>query len=162
MLPRDIIDIWLLSGYQGNRVEVHEGQILLEKGNESCYINSLPRLSWAKLFTSSQVRFPVSKMVIIIIPCRALWGSWHRAFLCPSFIDYRKQPSFSLHDLPGVPNGRFKQLLIREGRRCETREKQSREPWDKVLCPHQWIHTTLSLSSSADTETPSRWEKCCP
>lgn len=42
MLPRDIMDIWLLSGYQGNRVEVNEGQILLEKGNESCYINSLP------------------------------------------------------------------------------------------------------------------------
>ena len=58
-----------------------------------------PRLSWAKLFTSSQVRFPVSKMVIIMIPCRALCPG-HRAFLCPSFIDHRKQSSFSLHDLP--------------------------------------------------------------
>ena len=59
--------------------------------------------------------------------------------------------------------GRFKQLLIREGRGCETREKQSREtivqPWGKVLVPHQGIHTTISLSCCAVTETPTRWEK---
>ena len=36
----------------------------------------------------------------------------------PLFLDYRKLPSFSLHDLPWVPRGRFKQLLIREGRGC--------------------------------------------
>jgi len=42
--------------------------------------------------------------------------------LCvPHFFDYRKQPSFSPHDLPGVPMGRFKQLLIRERRGWENR-----------------------------------------
>ena len=59
--------------------------------------------------------------------------------------------------------GRFKHLPIREGSRCETREKQAREkiaqPWGKVLVPHQQIHPTISLSCFADTETPSRWEK---
>ena len=80
--------------------------------------------------------------------------------LCPYCFDCRKQPSFSLHHLPWVPVGRFKQLLTREGRGCETREKQTQEQsWGTVLFPHQWIHTTISLSYSADTETPSRWEK---
>ena len=42
-----------------------------------------------------------------------------------SFFYYRKQASFSFHDLPWVPMGRFKQLLIREGIGGETREKQT-------------------------------------
>jgi len=54
--------------------------------------------------------------------------------------------------------GRFDLLLIREGRGCEIREKQE-QPWDNVLFPHQRIHTTISLSYFADTETSSRWEK---
>ena len=54
--------------------------------------------------------------------------------------------------------GRFNLLLIREGRGCEIREKQE-QPRDNVLFPHQRIHTTISLSYFADTETPSRWEK---
>ena len=48
-----------------------------------------------------------------------------KAFCVPHPFDYRKQPSFSLHDLPWVPTGRFKQLLMREGMGCETREKQT-------------------------------------
>ena len=48
------------------------------------------------------------------------------AFCVPHPFDFRKQPSFSLRDLPWVPTGRFKQLLMRKGRGCETREKQSR------------------------------------
>ena len=47
-----------------------------------------------------------------------------RSFCSPHFFDYRKQPSFDLHDLPWVPMGRLKRLWIREGRGCETREKQ--------------------------------------
>ena len=47
--------------------------------------------------------------------------------LCvPHFFDYRKQSSFSFHDFLWVLTGRFKQLLIKEGRGGETREKQSR------------------------------------
>ena len=46
-----------------------------------------------------------------------------KTFCVPHFFDYRKQPSFSLHDLPWVPIN--KQLLIRERRGCETREKQT-------------------------------------
>ena len=48
-----------------------------------------------------------------------------KAFCVPHPFDYRKQPSFSLHDLPWVPTGRFKQLLMREGMGCEIREKQT-------------------------------------
>ena len=59
--------------------------------------------------------------------------------------------------------GRFKQMLIREGRDAETREEQSKEaimqPWDGVLFPHQGVDITISLRCSADTETPTRWEK---
>ena len=42
-----------------------------------------------------------------------------RPFCVPLFFDYKKQPPFSLRDLPRVPIGRFKQLLIREQRVCE-------------------------------------------
>ena len=59
---------------------------------------------------------------------------------------------------------------MREGRGCETREKQivkrnNSAPWGRVLVPHEGIHTTISLSCFAATETPTRWEKltiCCP
>ena len=33
------------------------------------------------------------------------------------------------------------------------------QPWGKVLFSHQWIHTKISWSSSADTEAPSRWKE---
>ena len=46
-------------------------------------------------------------------------------FCVPHFFDYRKQSSFSFHDLPWVLTGRFKQMLIKEGRGGETREKQT-------------------------------------
>ena len=49
-----------------------------------------------------------------------------KTFCVPHFFDYRKQPSFSLHDLPWVPMDRFKQLLTREGKRHKTRETQLR------------------------------------
>ena len=59
----------------------------------------------------------------------------------PCFFDFWKQSSLSLHDLPWIPMGIFKQLLIRERR--ETREKQSRETivqlQGKVLVPHQKV-----------------------
>ena len=59
---------------------------------------------------------------------QGLVGFLRTKILCvPHFFGYRKQPSFSLHGLPWVPVGRFKQLLIGEERgACETREKQSR------------------------------------
>ena len=59
----------------------------------------------------------------LLIPSGILQGSW--PFCVPHFFDYREQPSCSLHDLAWVPKGRFKQLLMREGRGCETQEKQT-------------------------------------
>ena len=56
----------------------------------------------------------------------ALWGSWAQRFSVTLFFDYRKWPSFRLHDLPWVPMDKFKKLLIREGSRCDAWEKQLR------------------------------------
>ena len=97
-----------------------------------------------------------------------------KAFLCPPFLDYRKQSSFSLYDLPWVPASGFKQLLIREGRGCRdkggtVKKKKKKntivQPWGRGLVSPQGIHITISLSCFADTETSTRWEKltaCCP
>ena len=41
----------------------------------------------------------------------------------------------------------------------DARPGRNKQPWGKVLVPHQGIHTAVSLRCSADTETPCRWEK---
>ena len=69
-----------------------------------------------------------------------------------------KQPSFSLHDFPQVPVGRFKHLLIKGGDMRPGRNSKE-QPWGEDLFPHQQINTTMSSSCFADTETPCRWEK---
>ena len=76
-----------------------------------------------------------------------------RPFCVPLF-DYRKQLSLSFHELPWVPVGWGKQLLIRGGGARPGISSQE-QPWGKVLIPHQWTHTTISLSYFAETETPS-------
>ena len=50
----------------------------------------------------------------------------HTRLSVSPFLIFRKWASFSLQDVPWVPRGRFRQLLIREGRDAETREEQSR------------------------------------
>ena len=91
------------------------------------------------------------------------WGFLDtKPFCAPHFFDYSKQPSLSLHDLPRVPVSRFKQLLIWDGRgwmQDQGKTNSQEQPWGIVLFPHQRIHTAISLSYFADTETPSRWEK---
>ena len=94
-----------------------------------------------------------------VIPCGALGGAPGHKILCPYFFDSRKQPSFNLHDLSWVPMGRFDLLLIREGRGCEIREKQSRVALGQCPVSPSTIHTTISLSYFADSETSCRWEK---
>ena len=52
--------------------------------------------------------------------------------------------------------------MQRQGR---NRQETIVQPSGRVLAPPQGIHITISLSSFADTETPTRWEKltvCCP
>ena len=39
------------------------------------------------------------------------------------------------------------------------RRDSQEQPWGRLLVPHHQIHSTVSLSHSGDTETPSRWEK---
>ena len=99
------------------------------------------------------------------------------AFCVPHFFDSLKQPSFSLHDFTWVTTSRFKQLIIRERRSCETQgslghdlmteqqqqwdqeaTKNQEQPWGKDLFPQQWIRI-IFFSYFANTKTPSRWEK---
>ena len=50
-----------------------------------------------------------------------------KTFCYPHYFNYRKQPSFSLHDFPLVSISRFKELLIREGKELKIRRnKKSR------------------------------------
>ena len=48
---------------------------------------------------------------------------------------------------PEFQLGRFKQMLIREGRGCETREEQSREtivqPWGRSWFPSRDTHNSI-------------------
>ena len=82
-----------------------------------------------------------------------------RSFCVFHFFHYKKQPSFSLHDLPWDPRGRFKWWLIKKGKGCEIMEKQSRAALGQGL-----------ISPSVDTHNnvfelfcrywnPSRWEQ---
>ena len=78
---------------------------------------------------------------------------WNEAEPCgslsstnPSFPVCSKYASFSLRDLPNLESlrkGRFKELLIREGRWYRNKGKGSQEilvqPLARVLVPPQWI-----------------------
>ena len=65
--------------------------------------------------------------------------------------------------------GRFKYLLIREGRGCRDKRGAAKltivQPWGRVLAPPQGMHIAISLSCFADTAIPTRWDMltaCCP
>ena len=69
----------------------------------------------------------------MVIPSRTLWGSWaQKPFCVPHFLITGNRLFFSLHDALWIPTGRFKQLLIREGRGCGTREKQTVKSLSRV------------------------------
>ena len=76
----------------------------------------------------------------------------------PHFLYSRKQLSVCLRDLPRVPKGRFKQLLIREGSGCETRGKQSREVLGQGPVSLSTDKHSNIFELFTGTETPSRWE----
>ena len=87
-----------------------------------------------------------------------------KPFCVPHFLDYRKQPSFSLHDLPWFPRGIFKQLLVREGRGCKTWKKQtvkrnsSAELEQGPDSPSMDTHNNI-FELFCRYWNPSRWEK---
>ena len=104
---------------------------VLPKNNYSLFSSNICSQGWG-----------VSKKRRVLIPCRALWGSWAQGLHVPHSFDYRKQPSFSLQELLWVSVGRFNQLLIREGRGFEIMEKQA------ILFLYQQIYTTFSSVQS--------------
>ena len=126
---------------------MNEFLILLRKGvPERHYIRRVTGRGWQNLrllVSDMHLPYPVISLHFLSkyqILSRTLWGSWAQKPFCVfHFFDYRKQASFSIHEFPWVPLSRFKQLLIREGRGCETRGKTLREtivqPWGKVLLP---------------------------
>ena len=72
------------------------------------------------------------------------------AFCVPHFFDYRKQPSFSLHDFTWVTTSRFKQLLIRERRSCETQESLGHDFMTEL---QQWDQGGTNVKSSLGART---------
>lgn len=113
------------------------------------------------LLSAFLLYFPISILL-------ALWkhpephclSTWHTAGLCgpPGHEAFLSPPFLWLQEAafiqpPLVPRGTFKQLLIRGGKGCAIREKQSSEtimqPWGKAL------DTPISF---VDTKNPSRWE----
>ena len=82
-------------------------------------------------------------------PSRTLWGSW--VPLCSPLLVCKGADS-SLHNLPRVPKGRFKQLLIKGGRAKEspeTRGEKSEEFIKKISReqtggPAQTLHIACS------------------
>ena len=68
-----------------------------------------------------------------------------KPFWVPHFFDSGKQPSFILRDPPRVSMGRFKCLLTKKGGDARPGRNSQEQPWGKVLFPHQWICTTMSL-----------------
>ena len=56
------------------------------------------------------------------------WGQ----ILCVAPISYLQNKGFSLLDLPWVPKGRFKQLLIGEGRGCRDKGGAAKKQYDKL------------------------------
>ena len=85
-------------------------------------------------------------------------------FLCLPFLRLQEIGFIQL-SRPSLSSkkGKFKQLLIREGRECKRREEQSRETivqcWGKALVSYERIYTRISLNSVADTENPTWWKK---
>ena len=75
-----------------------------------------------------------------VIPHRALRGSWAQSLsVSPiSLITGNSLHSASM-TFPEFQQGRFKQLLIREGRGCEIREKQCQEKQQCSLGAGSWF-----------------------
>ena len=83
------------------------------------------------------------------------------AFLGPQFLVCRKYVSCRFHDLPWVPKGRFKQLLIRKGRGCGEKRGAVRKQWCSLGqgsgIPSSETHNNI-FSCFADTESPAKWK----
>ena len=83
-----------------------------------------------------------------------------KVFLCLLFLVCRKQASFSLHDLSWVPKGRFKQLLIREGRGCGDKAGQVKKQYRRLArqspcSPSRHIHRKI-FKLFCRTKTPTK------
>ena len=80
--------------------------------------------------------------------------------LSESPISCFKGISFSLHDLPWVPKGRFKQLLTRGERGTERHIQETIvQTWGRLLVHFQGIYTIISLSSSTELKPPRNENK---
>ena len=107
---------------------------------------------------------------LVLIPSRTLWGSWaQRPFCVPHFLIIGNRLHSASMTFPEFQWGRFKQMLIREGRGCRDKGGTVRRTNSAALgqgpgSPSRDTQT-ISLSCFADTESPTRWEKltvCCP
>ena len=113
------------------------------------------------------------KFTCTLVPC----GISRHTSLSVSSISCFWGISLSLHDIPGVPKGRFKQLLVREWRQCrdqgEAVKRQSCrlgalswfllkeyicnnifEPFCRIKTPNKWKNYLMKHSSFLEDEEP--------
>ena len=88
------------------------------------------------------------------MPTRALWGSWARRPFC-SPISCRQD--CSLHDLPWVPKGRFKQLLIKGGAAMKLPEARLKGP-ENLIKIRRASKIKGTREAHQDQETQTTWE----
>ena len=70
----------------------------------------------------------------------------YKSAVCSPFLICRIQASFSLLDLPWVPKGGFKQLLIREGR--EYRKRGEIKQWYSLEIGSQFLLKEIRITMS--------------
>ena len=90
----------------------------------------------------------------IVILCRPWGASGHKAFVCPISLTIGS----SLHST-SMTFPEFKQLLIEEGSKWETKKKDSSVALGQGTISPSKDKTEVSLIYFADTESSSKWEK---
>ena len=89
-----------------------------------------------------------------MILCRPWGASGHKAFVCPISLTIGS----SLHST-SMTFPEFKQLLIEEGSKWETKKKDSSVALGQGTISPSKDKTEVSLIYFADTESSSKWEK---
>ena len=84
-------------------------------------------------------------------------------------VSYLQDRGFSLHNLPGVPKGSFKQLLIKEERRCWNKGGAVKRQWvqfssvaQSVVSSSLPLHGLQHARPPCPSPTPRIYSNSCP
>lgn len=109
-------------------------------------------LKWAQVIFERKVK----------VALRTLWGSWAQRLAVSHFLIIEKYALFSLQGLCLSFNEQIQTITIRKEKGILRQGRGSQETvksWGRVWSSSQRIHITISLSSFAEAETPTKWEK---